>query len=67
MNMLPLFIYTFYESFLQNLNILDTLSDVLDKCLRFSLIKSVSIFQAKPRLVASLSSVVYTFLLNSFN
>jgi hypothetical protein len=45
------------------------MSDVLDKCLRFSLIKieSVSIFQAKPRLVASLSSVVYTFLLNSFN
>ena len=31
-------------------NILDTLSDVLDKCLRFSLIKieSVLIFQAKP-------------------
>jgi hypothetical protein len=46
-------------------NILDTLSDVLDKCLRFSLIKieSVSIFQAKPCLVASFSSVVYTFLL----
>ncbi len=44
-------------------NILDTLSDVLDKCLRFSLIKiePVSIFQAKPHLVPS--SVVYTFLL----
>jgi len=65
MNMLRLFIYTFYESFLQNLNILDTLSDVLDKCLRFSLIKteSVSISMTKPRLVASLSSVVYSFLL----
>ncbi len=36
-------------------NILDTLSDVLDKCLRFSLIKieSVSITQAKLRLVPS--------------
>ncbi len=46
-------------------NNLDTLSDVLDKCLRFSLIKveSVSIFWAKPRLVASFSSVEYTFLL----
>jgi hypothetical protein len=46
-------------------NILDTLSDVLDKCLRFSLIKieSVSIFQAKPPLIASFLSVVYTFLL----
>ena len=46
-------------------NILDTLSDILDKCIRFSLIKieSVSISQAKPRLVASFSSVVYTFLL----
>ncbi len=46
-------------------NILDTLSDILDKCLRFSLIKieSVSIFQAKPSLVPSSQSVVYTFLL----
>jgi hypothetical protein len=43
-------------------NILDTLSDILDKCLRFSLIKieSVSITQAKPRLVPSSQSVVYT-------
>ncbi len=48
---------------------LDTLSDVLDKCLRFSLIKieSVLISQTKPRLVASLSSFLYTFQLNSFN
>jgi hypothetical protein len=46
-------------------NILDTLSDVLVKCLHFSLIKieSVSIFQAKPRLVPSSQSVVYTCLL----
>ncbi len=66
----------FYDSFLWNPNfkrlrfiILDTLSDILDKCLRFSLIKieSVSISKTKPHLVASLSSVVYTFLLNSFN
>ncbi len=46
-------------------NILDTLSDILVMCLRFSLIKieSVSIFQAKPRLVPSSQSVLYTFLL----
>ncbi len=46
-------------------NISDTLSDILDKCLRFSLIKieSVSIFQAKSCLVTSSQSVVYTFLL----
>jgi hypothetical protein len=46
-------------------NILDTLSDILVKRLCFSLIKieSVSIFQAKPRLVPSSQSVVYTFLL----
>jgi hypothetical protein len=46
-------------------NILDTLSDVLVKCLCFSLIKieSVSISQAKPHLVPSSQSVVYTFLL----
>jgi hypothetical protein len=46
-------------------NILDTLSDILVKFLRFSLIKieSVSIFQAKPCLVPSSQSVVYTFLL----
>jgi hypothetical protein len=45
-------------------NILDTLSDILVKCLCFSLIKieSVSIFQAKPCLVSSSQSVVYTFL-----
>ncbi len=72
-NEYALIIYiNFYEYFLwsQSLsacasNILDTLSDVLDKCLRFSLIKieSVSIFPTNPRLVASFSSVVYTFLL----
>ncbi len=46
-------------------NIFDTLSDILDKCLHFSLFKieSVSISQAKPRLVPSSQSVVYTFLL----
>jgi hypothetical protein len=49
-------------------NILDTLSDILDKCWCFSLIKikSVLISKAKPRLVASFSSVVYTFLLKYF-
>ncbi len=46
-------------------NILYTLFDILVKCLCFSLIKieSVSIFQAKPRLVPSSQPVVYTFLL----
>ncbi len=45
-------------------NTLDTLSDILVKCLPFSLIKieSVSIFQAKPCLVPSSQSVLYTFL-----
>ncbi len=54
---------TFFN--LKPTNILDTLSDILDKCLRFSLIKiePVSISQAKPPLVASFSSIVYTFLL----
>jgi hypothetical protein len=76
MNTLQLSIYTSMNPFSETPNskclrfiLLDTLSDILDKCLRFSLIKieSVSIFQTKPRLVASLSSFVYTFLLNSFN
>ncbi len=46
-------------------NILDTLSNVLVKCLRLALIKieSVSIFPDKSRLVSSSQSVVYTFLL----
>ena len=49
-------------------NILDTLSDILDKCLCLSLIKieSVSISLAKPRLVPSSQSVVYTFLLKCY-
>ncbi len=75
-NKLRLLIYTSMTLFLETQNfkclrfiILDALSDVLEKCLRFSLIKieSVSISNTKPRLVASLSCVVYTFLLNSFN
>ncbi len=72
MNMLWLSIYTSMNTFIDLKlltlglqNILDTLSDVLVKCLRFSLIKieSVSIIQAKPHLVPSSQSVVYTFLL----
>jgi hypothetical protein len=75
-NKLGLSIYTSMTLFSKTPNlkrlrfiILDTLSDILDMCLRFSLIKieSVSISQTTPCLVASLSSVVYTFLLNSFN
>jgi hypothetical protein len=44
---------------------LDTLSDVLDKCLHFSLIKieSVSIFPNQAMLGSLLLSVVYTFQL----
>ncbi len=44
---------------------LDTLSDILDKCLRFSLIKieSVSIFTSQATLGPIPSSVVYTFWL----
>jgi len=46
-------------------HILDTLFDVLDKCLRFSLIKieSVSIYPSQATLGPLLLSVVYTFLL----
>jgi hypothetical protein len=60
-----IFFYEYFHLALALQNILDTLSDILVKCLRFALIKieSVSIFQAKPRLVSSSQSVVYTFLL----
>jgi hypothetical protein len=44
-------------------NILDTLSDILVKCFSLIKIESVSIFQAKPCLVSSSQSVVYTFIL----
>ncbi len=45
-------------------NILDTLSDILDKCLRFSLIKIVCLTHpSQATLGAFFSSVVYTFLL----
>ncbi len=42
-------------------NILDTLPDVLVKCLRFSLIKieSVSIFQAKPSRALNLLYILF--------
>jgi len=60
-----IYFYEYFHLVLALQNILDTLFDILIKCLRFSLIKieSVSIFQAKPRLVPSSQSVVYTFLL----
>ena len=46
-------------------NIWDTLSDILDKCLRFSLIKiePVSINPSQAALSLFFFSVVYTFLL----
>jgi hypothetical protein len=71
-NTLQLSIYTSMNTFIEVKllalalqNISDTRSYILVKCLRFSLIKieSVSIFQAKPHLVPSSQSVVYTFLL----
>jgi hypothetical protein len=62
----------FYETFSTQTSsacapthLLDTLSDVLDKCLRFSLIKteSVSINPSQAMLGFLLLSVVYTFQL----
>ena len=49
-------------------NILDTLSDVLDKCLHFSLIKiePVSLDPSQATLGLFFSSVVYTFLLKCY-
>jgi hypothetical protein len=62
---IDIYFYGYFHLALALQNILDTLSDVLVKCLCFALIKieSVSIFPAKPRLVSSSQSVVYTFLL----
>ncbi len=65
-NMLWLLIYTSMNTFILALvlqNILDTLSDILVKCLCFALIKIefVSIFPTKPHLASSPQSVVYTF------
>ncbi len=69
MNTLRLSIYTSMNTFLHFSsralalqNILDTPSDILDKCLRFSLIKIESV-QAKPRLVLSSLLYIHTFLL----
>jgi hypothetical protein len=70
MNTLRLLIYTSMNTFIRSQtlalplqNILNTLSNILVKCLRFALIKieSVSIFQAKPPLVSYSQFVVYTF------
>jgi hypothetical protein len=62
---IDIYFYEYFHLVLALQTFLDTLSDVLDKCLRFSLIKiePVSSFQAKPCLVPSSQSVVYTFLL----
>jgi hypothetical protein len=48
---------------LRSKTFLDTLSDVLDKCLHFSLtkIESVSIFPSQAMLGSLFSSVVYIF------
>jgi hypothetical protein len=71
MNILPLSIYTSMKPSLPKLwalikkHFLDTLSDILDKCLRFSLIKiePVSIYLSQAMLGPLFSSVVYTFWL----
>jgi hypothetical protein len=62
---IDIYFYEYFHLALALQNILDTLSDILVKCLRFSLIKieSVTVFQAKPCLVSSSRSAVYTFLL----
>ncbi len=63
----------FYETFstlnpLRSKTFLDTLSDVLDKCLRFSLIKIESILINPSQATLGLfSSVVYTFLLKCYH
>ena len=50
---------------LRSKTFLDTLSDILDKCLHFSLIKieSVSIYKSQATLGIFFSSIVYNFLL----
>ncbi len=70
MNTLQLSIYTSMNHSLLSRalvlkNILDNLSDILDKCLRFSLVKiePVSINPSQATLGVLFSSVVYTFLL----
>ncbi len=70
-NILQLLIYTSMKPSLLKPRVLalshhlDTLSNILDKCLRFSLIKieSVSIFPSQATLGSLLLSVVYTFRL----
>jgi hypothetical protein len=62
---IDIYFYEYFHLALALQTFLDTLSNILDKCLRFSLIKiePVSNFQAKPCLLPSSPSVVYTFLL----
>ena len=68
-SIIDLYFYEFFLPFkpqaLVLQNIWDILSDILDKCLRFSLIKiePVSINQSQAALSLFSFSVVYTFLL----
>ncbi len=64
-SIIDIYFYEYFHLALALQNILDTLSDILVKCLRFTLIKieSVAIFPTKPRLASSPQSVVYTFIL----
>ncbi len=61
-SIIDIYFYEYFHLALALQNILDTLSNVLVKCLRFALIKieSVSIFLTKPCLEPS---IVYSFLL----
>ncbi len=62
---IDIYFYEYFHWALALQNILDTLSDILDKCLRFSLIKiePVSLYPSQATLGLFFSSVVYTFLL----
>ncbi len=68
-SIIDIYFYEFFLSFKLRLlalqNIWDTLSDILDKCLRFPLIKiePVSINPSQAALSLFFFSVVYTFLL----
>ncbi len=68
-SIIDIYFYEYFPSFkswtLALQNILDTLSNILDKCLCFSLIKieSVSLNPSQATHGIFFSSVVYTFLL----
>ncbi len=72
MSIIDIYFYETFSTFnpqaLALQNILDTLSDILYKCLRFSLIKiePVSINPSQATFAVFISSVVYLFLLKCY-